>query len=118
MMKDELKKVLRDLKDDDVLGVALVDKKGNLIESDLPSDIHDETFGMMSATIMGASCRASPKLSEGGVKRSIVHSQEGNIILSNTEKNIILSVLIDGSSDVDTYTEKVDAAVNEIKEIF
>ncbi|MFW5945858.1 MAG: roadblock/LC7 domain-containing protein [Candidatus Natronoplasma sp.] len=117
-MKEELKKVLGGLKDEDVLGVALVDKKGNLIESDLPPAVHDETFGMMSATIMGASSRASPKLSEGGVKRSIVHSQEGNIILSNTDKNMILSVLIDGSSDIDTYTEKVDAAVKEIKKLF
>jgi len=117
-MNDGLNKVLRKLKKEGALGVALVDKKGNLIESDLPADVHDETFGMMSATIIGASCRASPRLSKGGVKRSIVHSKEGNIILSNTEENMILSVLVDEDKEVDTLLEKIDSAVNEIMEQF
>ncbi len=117
-MDNRLKKVLKKLKKDGALGVALVDKKGNLIESDLPPDVHDETFGIMSATIIGASCRASPRLRKGGVKRSIVHSQEGNIILSNTEGNMILSVLVEESKDVDALLEKVDSAVTEILEQF
>ncbi|MEF8836077.1 MAG: roadblock/LC7 domain-containing protein [Candidatus Thermoplasmatota archaeon] len=117
-MNDGIRKVLRTLKKEGVLGVALVDKKGNLIESDLPPDVHDETFGMMSATIIGASCRASPKLSKGGVERSIVHSKEGNIILSNTEENMILSVLVEESKEIDPFIERVDSALNEISEHF
>ncbi len=117
-MKADLKNVLKSLKEEGALGAALVDKKGNLIESDLPNDVHDKTFGMMSATIIGASCRASPKLSKGGVKRSIIHSKEGNIILSNTEENMILSVLVDESRDIDSFMKKVDAVLNEIMEQF
>ncbi len=117
-MNKGLKKVLKKLKKEGALGVALVDKKGNLIESDLPPDANDETFGMMSATIIGASCRASPGLSKEGVKRSIVHSKEGNIILSNTEENMILSVMVEEDKDIDSLLEKIDSAVKEIMEQF
>lgn len=118
MMNKRFGKVINNLKEEGVLGIALVDKKGNIIESDLPSDVHDETFGMMSATIIGASCRVSPKLSKGDLKRSIVHSKEGNIILNNTEENMILSVLVDESRDIDDFIEKIDAALEEIREHF
>ncbi|MBS3782524.1 MAG: roadblock/LC7 domain-containing protein [Candidatus Thermoplasmatota archaeon] len=114
---DEFKKVFEGLKKEGVLGLALVDKKGNVIKSDLPSDVHDETFGMMSATIIGASCRANPKLSKGGVERSIVHSKKGNIIISNTSGGLILSVLVDESQDTKALTEKIDKAANEIMKI-
>jgi len=117
-MNNALKEVLKKIKKEGALGVALVDKKGNLIESDLPPDVHDETFGMMSATIIGASCRASPRLSKGCVKRSIVHSKEGNLILSNTEENMILSILVAESKDVDPLLEEIDAALNEILKKF
>lgn len=115
-MAKELAEILEDLKRKGVSGSAIVDREGGIIESDLPSKAHEETFGIMCATMMGASNSANSELERGSVKRIIVDSKEGKIILSSPGKDVIFSVIVDSSKRLGALFEEINKAVESIKE--
>lgn len=115
-MAKELEEILENLKRKGVYGSAIIDREGGIIESDLPSEVHEETFGIMSATIMGASNSANSELERGSVKRIIVDSKEGKIILSSPGKDVIFSVVVDTSEKLGVLFEEINKAVENIKE--
>ncbi len=115
-MAKEFEKALENLKRKGVYGSAIIDREGGILKSDLPSEVHEETFGIMCATIMGASNSANSELERGSVKRIIVDSKEGKIILSNPGENIIFSVVVDTSERLGVLFEEINKTVEIIKE--
>ncbi|MFP3871965.1 MAG: roadblock/LC7 domain-containing protein [Candidatus Natronoplasma sp.] len=114
-MADEFGDVLENLKRKGVYGSAIIDREGGIITSDLPQEVHEETFGIMCATIIGASNSANSELERGSVKRIIVDSKEGKMIISNPGKDIILSVVVDTSGKLGALFEEINKTVENIK---
>lgn len=116
-MNGKLKEVLKNLKQEGVLGVAAVDKEGNIIKADLPSSVHKETFGIMCATIVGASTSVNSELEHGSVKRTIIDSDKGKLIIANTKTDLILTVVVAESQRLDVLSDDIRTAAKKIVEI-
>lgn len=108
--------ILENLKEEGVYGSAIVDKEGGIIESDLPRGVHEDTFGIMCATITGASNSANSELDRGSVRRVIVDSEEGKIIITSTKNDLLLSVVVDKSRKLGSLFEEINKSVKTIRE--
>ena len=117
-MEREIRKVFGDLKREGIIGLAIVDKEGEVIESVLPSQVHLETFAIMGATIIGAASSAMSELDISGVDITTVYSGEGKIIYANTDVDLILCVVTDKSFEVENILEDIDNAVENLNQIF
>ncbi|MBS3816433.1 MAG: roadblock/LC7 domain-containing protein [Candidatus Thermoplasmatota archaeon] len=115
-MADEFRDILENLKRKGVYGSAVVDKEGGIIESDLPRNVHEDTFGIMCATIIGASNSANSELGRGSVRRIIVDSEEGKVIITSAGEDLLLSVVVDASRKLGTLFEEINKSVETIKE--
>ena len=92
--KEMLEKVLHDLKSTgDVEASAVVSRDGLLMASDIPQNIHGETFAAMSATMLGAAETAIGELKKGGVNRVIVESKQAKILASGSGKKALLVIM-------------------------
>lgn len=92
--KELLEKILRDLKTTgDVEASAVVSRDGLLMASDIPREIHGETFAAMSATMLGAAETAINELKRGVVNRVIVESKQAKIIASGAGEKALLVIM-------------------------
>lgn len=115
-MADKFGDILENLKKKGVYGSAIVDKEGGIIASDLPGGVHEDTFGIMCATITGASNSANSELDRGSVRRIIVDSEEGKIIITSTKNDLLLSVVVDESRRLGDLFEEINKSIETIKE--
>ena len=91
--KEELDKILLDLKaTGDVLGASVVSKDGLVIASDI-SGTNPETFAAMSAAMAGAAETAAAELKQGGVNQIIVDAKKGKLVTINAGENALLVVI-------------------------
>jgi len=117
-MEKRIKKIFDDLRREGVVGLAAVDKEGEVIASDLPPTAHVETFGIMTATVIGASSSANSELDRGSVKITTIDSGKGKIILANTIGDLIICVVTDRSLDHQEMYSDIHSAVDKINEFF
>ncbi len=115
-MADKFEDILENLEKKGVYGSAIVDKEGGIIASDLPREVHEDTFGIMCATITGASNSANSELERGSVRRVIVDSDEGKIIITSTENDLLLSVVVDKSRKLGALFEEINKSIKIIRE--
>ncbi len=78
-----------------VIGSAILTRDGMILDSDLPLDIHEETFAIMCATMVGASITANSEIDYSSPDKIIVDSSEGKIVLATISQNKILATVID-----------------------
>lgn len=117
-MKREIREVLDNLRRDGIIGMAVVDKEGEIIASKLPGQVHEETFGIMSATVIGASSSANSELDRGSIEIAILHSDEGKIVLANTKVELILGLVTEESFDVQSMFDDIHDAVERLNVLF
>lgn len=77
----------------DIEGSIIVSKDGEPIYSALARDINEELVSAMSAAILSVSERALKELVRGDLKRILIESVDGIIILSEAGENAILCTL-------------------------
>ncbi len=109
-MIDGLKKIIKNLKREGVAGVAIIDKEGNVVDSDLPSTVHVETFGIMCATIVGAANSVNSELDQKSVKKTIIDSEKGRIIMANAGENLVLAVVIEENKSLGVLFDEIEKA--------
>jgi len=109
--------VLEKLKQEGILGSAVISRDGIVLNSDLPSSTHEETFAIMCATIIGAANTANQELDRSNPEKVIVDSKEGRILIVSAGRNKILSVLIDSTHDLKTIFQRAKTIASEIEEL-
>lgn len=102
---DEMLKALKDTCG--AVASALVGKDGLMIHSDVPEQVSPETFGIMSATIVGASVTAATELGRTEPSRVVVEAGDINMVIYNAGKRALLVVAV----PQDVQFEKVDECV-------
>lgn len=114
---EELEASLRKLHDSERLyASAVVSKDGFIILSNIPKKIHEETFAVMSATMIGAAETTMSELKKGPFRKIYVHSENGKIIATEAGPKAILVAVIDSDADIGKIEEKMDVLAREIEE--
>lgn len=115
-MTEDLKAMLRALKDDGVKSSAIISRDGLVIAADLDSGTYVETFAIMCATLMGAAVTANMELKRGSPDRVTVESSDGKmLILSAGRKAVVVSVIGDGVDEerIAKQMEKIASTVRQ-----
>lgn len=116
-MPEIYEEILDDLKIKGISGSAIIDKEGDIIETDLPEVVHEETFSIMCATVFGASTNANSELDRTSVNRIIVESNEGKIIITSVQQDRLLAVVVGDSEKLGVLFDEIKKAVKKIKQI-
>jgi len=118
LRSEKMGEILRELKK--VGGVeasAVVSRDGILMASDIPDDVHGETFAIMSATMLGAAITANSELRKKLPERIIVESSDGRTIVAGAGSKSLLVVSTRGSVEMPTVMKAIDSAAGKIQEI-
>ena len=115
-MTEDLKGMLRKLKEDGVRSSAIISRDGLVIAADLDSGTYVETFAIMCATLMGAAVTANMELKRGAPEKVTVESTDGKmLILSAGKKAVVVSVVGSGTDEahVIKQMEKIAETVKQ-----
>ncbi|MFO7792014.1 MAG: roadblock/LC7 domain-containing protein [Candidatus Saliniplasma sp.] len=96
-------------------GVAVLDKDGTHIASNLPGDISKNTFSIMCATVMGAAKTANSELDREPLEKVTIESKDRRIIMINAGQKLVLSVIVSSKANLDRVVESVSKAAKEIE---
>ncbi len=113
-----LEKILKGLKDDSkIVASAVVTRDGLLIASDIPDGVHEETFAIMSATMLGAGVTANSELKRSVPDRIIVEGADGRLVITGAGPNMLLVVVIANGVDMATLIPAIDNAIAKIRAV-
>jgi hypothetical protein len=118
LRSEKLGEILRELKK--VGGIeasAVVSRDGILMASDIPDDVHGETFAIMSATMLGAAITANSELRKKLPDRIIVESDDGRTIVAGAGEKSLLVVSTRGQAELGAVLKAVEGAALKIEEI-
>lgn len=96
---------------------AVVGKDGLMMYHDVPDEVALDTFGIMSATIVGASITAATELGRDEPSRIVVEAGDLNMIIYNAGKRALLVVAVPRDrtmEDVDKVVQDILAKAKEI----
>jgi predicted regulator of Ras-like GTPase activity (Roadblock/LC7/MglB family) len=93
---DEIVKIIKNFLESnpDIQGCILLSKEGLPIYSALPREANDTIVSAMSAAILSNSERGVLELARGDLRRIIIDSVGGSIVLSKAGENAILCTLV------------------------
>lgn len=116
--KEMLEKILSDLgRMGDVEASAIVSRDGLLMASDIPKEVHAETFAAMSATMLGAAETAISELKKGTPDRVIVESKEAKLIATGAGAKAFLVVMTAPAAGLGLILVELDKARDKVKEL-
>jgi hypothetical protein len=118
LRSEKLGEILRELKKGGgIEASAVVSRDGILMASDIPDDVHGETFAIMSATMLGAAITANSELRKKLPDRIIVESGDGRTIVAGAGEKSLIVVSTRGSSDMSSVFKTIATAAAKIEEI-
>jgi hypothetical protein len=117
-VREALEKVLSDLgRAGDIDASAIVSRDGLLMASDIPREIHAETFAAMTATMLGAAETAIAELKRGIPDRVIVESKEAKVIAAGAGPKALLVVMTSPEAGLGLILVEMAKAGRKVKEI-
>ncbi len=108
-----LKRVARH---DDVDAVAIANNSGILLTSHAGSKMKMELLAMMSAIIQMAAHHSAKELGHGKIKRTIIESDGGKLIVNRAGENSIMVAVLKDSEDLGHVMYELDGAADELGE--
>ncbi|MDI6639206.1 MAG: roadblock/LC7 domain-containing protein, partial [Methanocellales archaeon] len=113
-----LEKELSDLKRiGNIEASAIISRDGLIMASDIPSDVHTETFAAMSATMLGAAETATAELKKGVPDRIIVESAKGKVIAAGAGPKALLIVMTPSEVGLGLILVEMEKAADKAKEL-
>lgn len=101
-----------------IRAAAVVSREGILIASDLPAEVHAETFAAMSAIMFSAAETAALEMNEMAPDRLIVETDEGKLVVAGAGERMMLVALTDAKAGLGHVIVEMGRAVGRLKELF
>jgi len=111
---ENIKKVLDGMPD--IISSALVRKDGLVIASIVPSGVDERMLAAMTAAALGVGNRIAKEFKQGNLKKILVDSEKGQMILMSAKDNI-LSVLVRAGSNLGYVFLQLENATKQLEEL-
>lgn len=108
-----LKRVARH---DDVDAVAIANNSGILLTSHARSKMKMELLAILSATVQMAAHYSAKELGNGKIKRTIIESDRGKLIVNCVGENSLMIAVLRNSEDLGHVMYELDGAADELGE--
>ncbi|WP_424357823.1 roadblock/LC7 domain-containing protein [Methanocella sp. MCL-LM] len=116
---EDVSRVIADLKRaGGIRALAVVSREGILVASEIPGDVHPETFAAMSAVMLSAAETAYLEIGQAMPDRLIVETDEGKLIITGAGERSMLVALADAKAGIGHLTVEMNRAVARLKELF
>lgn len=92
----------------EAVAVAIVSDDGRMLQSALPSGVSDETFAVMSATIVGAAATVSSDLKQTPPDHIIIRGNDFTMIVARFDEGSLLVTVVGAAADPDLLTHRID----------
>lgn len=92
----------------DAVAVALVSEDGRMLCSVLPSGVSDESFAMMSATVVGAAATVSSDLKQTPPDHIIIRGTDFTMIVARFDSESLLVTVVGPTADPEGLVQRVD----------
>ncbi len=114
---EDLRYILQGLmaENDDIEGATIVSVQGLPIVSLFnDTNINESLVSAMAAAILSVGERASNELKRGKMKRTLIESDQGQLILTQAGKNAILVTLVKKGAGLGIIFLLLDSAIKKI----
>lgn len=101
-----------------IRAAAVVSREGILIVSDLPPDVHAETFAALAAIMFSAAETATLEMNEATPDRLIVETDEGRLVVAGAGERMMLVALTEAKAGLGHTIVEMSRAAGRLKEIF
>lgn len=116
---EDVSRVLADLRRaGEIRALAVVSREGILVDSDIPGDVHPETFAAMSAVMLSAAETACLEISHVTPDKLIVETDVGRLVIMGAGERLMLVVLADAAVGLGHLTVEMSRAVARLRELF
>lgn len=92
----------------EAVAVAIVSDDGRMLHSALPSGVSDETFAVMSATVVGAAATVSSDLKQTPPDHIIIRGNDFTMIVARFDSESLLVAVVGATADLDTLVHRID----------
>jgi predicted regulator of Ras-like GTPase activity (Roadblock/LC7/MglB family) len=119
MSDDQLLFLLKNLQDniEGIKSSAIVSAEGLIVQSILEEGISDIKLAAMTATILSVAERVLLELKSGVLDVCILQGNEGNFVVMEAGKELILAVCLDVDARMDTCFIEMRKVSEQIKNI-
>lgn len=93
---------------------AVVSRDGLVLEADLPPEVHEETFSIMCAAIMGAAMTATNELGKEGPRRIELESPDVRILLYAAGRRSMLVVVLPPDADAADVDKRASFVTEQV----
>ena len=100
----------------DVTASALVRQDGLVVASIVPSGVNERMLAALTAAALGVGNRISKEFKQGRLKKILVDSEKGQLVLMSL-KNNILSVLVRPESNLGYVFMQLEKTVKLLEEL-
>jgi predicted regulator of Ras-like GTPase activity (Roadblock/LC7/MglB family) len=95
----------------EAVAVAIVSDDGRMLQGALPSGVSDESFAVMSATIVGAAATVSSDLKQTPPDHIIIRGNDFTMIVARFDAGSLLVTVVGTAADPDQLTHRIDEFV-------
>jgi uncharacterized protein len=92
----------------EAVATAIVSDDGRMLHSALPSGVSDESFAVMSATIVGAAATVSSDLKQTPPDHIVIRGQDFTMILARFDSESLLVTVVGANADPDLLLHRID----------
>ncbi|MGQ9582930.1 MAG: roadblock/LC7 domain-containing protein [Thermoplasmatota archaeon] len=118
LRSEKLGEILRELKrTGGIEASAVVSRDGILLASDIPDDVHGETFAIMSATMLGAAITANSELRKKSPDRILVESSDGRTIVAGAGDKSLIVASTKEDADFQSVLKAISSAAEKVAEM-
>jgi predicted regulator of Ras-like GTPase activity (Roadblock/LC7/MglB family) len=116
---EDVSRVLSDLKRaGGIRALAVVSREGILVASDIPGDVHPETFAAMSAVMLSAAETAYLEIYHAIPERLIVETDEGKLIIVGAGDRSMLVTLAEAKAGTGHLMVEISRAAIRLRDMF
>jgi predicted regulator of Ras-like GTPase activity (Roadblock/LC7/MglB family) len=95
----------------EAVAVAIVSDDGRMVQGALPSGVSDESFAVMSATIVGAAATVSSDLKRTPPDHIIIRGHNFTMIVARFDSGSLLVTVVGAAADPEQLTQRIDEFV-------
>ncbi len=92
----------------EAVAVAMVSDDGRMLHSALPSGVSDESFAVMSATIVGAAATVSSDLKQTPPDHIVIRGTDFTMIVARFNSDSLLVSVVGAAADPDSLLHRID----------
>ena len=118
MRAQMIEKGLRDLREGNpAVHWALMARDGVVLTHDLPDGVHQDTFAIMCATMLGAAHTLNSEFPDGEVERIVLEAGRYRVMIIGLDQDTLMAITVPRNMDLGSLLVYVQKVITQAKKL-